>query len=73
LRWPFGGPQAPWQALVDAGSCFQPPEDEGLSVWNVDEGFPRVRFKNGFSKELMRIENGPRFFQYSLLLCPPDI
>lgn len=48
-------------------------QDDGLSIWNMDEGFRRVRFKQGFSKVLMRIENGPRFCQYSLLLCPPDV
>jgi len=48
-------------------------QDEGLSVWNMDEGFRRVHFKKGFSKILMRIENGPGFCQYSMLLCPPDI
>lgn len=48
-------------------------QDDGLSIWNMDEGFRRVRFKQGFSKVLMRIENGPRFCQYSLMLCPPNI
>ncbi len=48
-------------------------QDNGLSSWNLDEGFRRVQFKKGFSKILMRVENGPRTCEFSLLLCPPDL
>ena len=48
-------------------------QDNGLSSWNLDEGFRRVRFKKGYSKILMRVENGPRTCEFSLLLCPPDL
>lgn len=48
-------------------------QDNGLSSWNLDEGFRRVRFKKGYSKILMRVENGPHTCEFSLLLCPPDL
>ncbi|NRA37300.1 MAG: hypothetical protein HRU15_04115 [Planctomycetes bacterium] len=47
-------------------------QDNGLSAWNLDEGFRKVAFKKGFNKILVRIANGPVVCQYSLLLCPPD-
>ena len=48
-------------------------QDNGLSAWNLDEGFRKVAFKKGYNKVLIRIANGPVVCQYSLLLCPPDI
>ncbi len=48
-------------------------EDSGLSHWNLDESFQRIHFKKGFNKILMRVENGPAYCQFSLLLCPPDL
>lgn len=48
-------------------------QDNGLSAWNLDEGFRKVAFKKGFNKVLVRIANGPVVCQYSLLLCPPDV
>ncbi|MDB4438597.1 hypothetical protein N9195_03315, partial [bacterium] len=64
-------------ASNDAGKLWIDGEvvwrDDGLSSWNLDEGFRRVRFKKGFSKILMRVENGPHECQFSLLLCPPDL
>lgn len=48
-------------------------QDNGMSSWNLDEAFRRVRFKKGFSKILMRVENGPQNCQFSLLLCHPDL
>jgi hypothetical protein len=47
-------------------------EDHGQSGWNLNEGFQRVAFKQGFNKFLVRIENGPVLCEFSVLLCPPD-
>jgi hypothetical protein len=48
-------------------------QDTGLSAWQLDEGFRKVRFKKGFNTVLVRIENGPVVCYYSLLLCPTDL
>lgn len=48
-------------------------QDTGLSAWQLDEGFRKVRFKQGFNTILVRIENGPVVCYYSLLLCPSDL
>lgn len=48
-------------------------EDSGLSHWNLDESFQLIQFNKGFNKILMRVENGPAYCQFSLLLCPPDL
>lgn len=47
-------------------------EDRGQSGWNLSEGFKKVVFKKGFNKFLVRIENGPRLCEFSVLLCPPE-
>lgn len=47
-------------------------EDNGLSPWRIDEGFRKVRFREGFNTVLVRVENGPITCTWSLLLCPPD-
>jgi hypothetical protein len=47
-------------------------EDHGQSGWNLNEGFQRVAFRQGFNKFLVRIENGPVLCEFSVLLCPPD-
>ena len=47
-------------------------QDVGLSSWQLDEGFRKVRFKKGFNELLVRLENGPGPCYYSLLLCPAD-
>lgn len=46
--------------------------DEGLSSWNMEEGYRKVLFKKGYNKILIRIENGPAVCQFSVLLCPPE-
>jgi hypothetical protein len=48
-------------------------QDTGLSSWQLDEGFRKVRFKKGFNTVLVRIENGPVVCYYSILLCPKDL
>ncbi len=47
--------------------------DHGQSGWNLDEGFRRVIFRKGFNTLLVRIENGPTYCAFSVLLCPPQI
>jgi hypothetical protein len=46
--------------------------DHGQSGWNLDEGFRRVIFREGFNTVLVRIENGPTYCAFSVLLCPPE-
>ena len=48
-------------------------QDEGISAWNLGEGYRRVRFKKGYNDLLVRIENGPRHCIWSVLLCPPEM
>ncbi len=47
--------------------------DVGQSSWNLDEGFRKVIFKKGFNTVLVRIENGPAYVGFSVLLCPPGL
>lgn len=47
-------------------------EDRGQSGWNLSEGFKKVVFRKGFNKFLVRIENGPKLCEFSVLLCPPE-
>ncbi len=47
--------------------------DVGQSSWNLDEGFRRVVFHKGFNTVLVRIENGPAYCAFSVLLCPPEV
>jgi len=47
--------------------------DVGQSSWNLDEGFRRVVFHEGFNTVLVRIENGPAYCAFSVLLCPPEV
>jgi len=47
--------------------------DVGQSSWNLDEGFRRVIFHRGFNTVLVRIENGPAYCAFSVLLCPPEL
>lgn len=47
-------------------------QDEGLSGWNLNEGFRVIEFQKGFNKFLVRIENSPVLCEFSVLLCPPD-
>ena len=46
-------------------------QDQGLSSWQMDEGFRKVYFKKGYNKVLVRFENGPGFCYFSMLICPP--
>lgn len=48
-------------------------QDTGLSAWQLDEGFRKVRFKKGFNPILLRVENGPVVCYFSILLCPSDL
>ncbi len=48
-------------------------EDAGNSPWRLDEGFRKVRFRQGFNTLLLRIENGPVTCTFSLLMCPPGV
>ena len=47
-------------------------EDHGLSGWSLSEGFRSVKFKKGFNKIRVRIENFPKLCEFSVLLCPTD-
>ncbi|MGF1678490.1 MAG: hypothetical protein ACFCUX_04775 [Candidatus Methylacidiphilales bacterium] len=47
--------------------------DVGQSSWNLDEGFRKVIFKKGFNTVLVRLENGPAYTAFSVLLCPPGL
>ncbi|MCB1071409.1 MAG: OmpH family outer membrane protein, partial [Kiritimatiellae bacterium] len=47
-------------------------EDDGLSPWRLDEGFRKIRFRQGYNTVLMRVDNGPINCTWSLLLCPPE-
>ncbi len=47
--------------------------DVGQSSWNLDEGFRKVIFTEGFNTILVRIENGPAYCAFSVLLCPPEV
>lgn len=45
-------------------------QDVGLSGWSLDEGFRRVLLKPGYNTLLIRLENGPSFTNFSVLMCP---
>jgi len=47
--------------------------DVGQSSWNLDEGFRKVIFTEGFNTILVRVENGPAYCAFSVLLCPPEV
>lgn len=47
--------------------------DVGQSGWRLDEGFRKVIFRKGFNTMLVRIENGPAYCVFSVLLCPPEL
>jgi len=47
-------------------------QDVGLSGWRLDEGFRRILLKPGYNKLLVRLENGPSFTNFSVLMCPFD-
>ncbi|MEM1213142.1 MAG: hypothetical protein AAGI68_12700 [Planctomycetota bacterium] len=47
--------------------------DVGQSGWNLDEGFRKVIFQRGFNTVLVRIENGPAYCAFSVVLCSPEI
>ena len=46
-------------------------QDQGLSSWQMDEGFRKVFFRKGYNQVLVRLENGPGFCYFSMLICPP--
>lgn len=46
-------------------------QDQGLSSWQMDEGFRKVSFRQGYNRVLVRFENGPGFCYFSMLICPP--
>lgn len=45
--------------------------DTGWSEWRLDEGYRKLFFHKGFNTLLLRIDNGPGYCRWSLLLCPP--
>ncbi|MCH2174440.1 MAG: hypothetical protein MK193_01790 [Lentisphaeria bacterium] len=45
-------------------------EDRGMSGWNLQEGFRRIKFNEGFNQILVRLENKPQLCEFSVLLCP---
>ncbi len=47
-------------------------EDLGGSPWRVGEGFRRVILRKGYNSLLVRIENGPIFCVWSVVLMPTD-
>ena len=46
-------------------------QDTGWSEWRLDEGYRKVFFHKGFNTLLLRVDNGPGYCRWSLLLCPP--
>ena len=47
-------------------------QDTGWSEWRLDEGYRKVFFHKGFNTLLLRMDNGPGYCRWSLLLCPPE-
>ena len=48
-------------------------QDDGLSPWQMGEGYRRVHFRKGYNNLLVRVENGPAHCVWSVLLCPPEV
>ncbi|MFP4070267.1 MAG: hypothetical protein ACLFVC_08835 [Opitutales bacterium] len=48
-------------------------KEEGLSTWQLDQGFRKVLLKEGYNKILVRLESGPGVAFFSLVLCPVDL
>ncbi len=48
-------------------------EENGLSSWQLDQGFRKVLLKKGYNKILLRLESGPGVAYFSLMLCPVDL
>ncbi len=48
-------------------------DDSGGSIYKMGEGFRKVPLEKGFNKVLVRLENGPLYAVWSLLLCPPSL
>ncbi|MGF1530878.1 MAG: hypothetical protein ACFCU4_05915 [Puniceicoccaceae bacterium] len=46
--------------------------DVGQSSWNLNEGYRKVTFRKGFNTVLVRLENGPAYTAFSVLLTPPE-
>lgn len=47
--------------------------EERKSSWSMDEGAKKVFFAKGFHRVLVRLENGPTFASFSMLLCDGGI
>lgn len=47
--------------------------EERKSSWSMDEGAKKVFFSKGFHRVLVRLENGPTFASFSMLLCDGGI
>ncbi|MEX2382964.1 MAG: hypothetical protein WD490_11300, partial [Opitutales bacterium] len=47
-------------------------EDRGGTPWRVGEGFRRIILRKGYNSLLVRIENGPIFCVWSVVLMPTD-
>ncbi len=48
-------------------------KEEGLSSWQLDQGFRKVLLREGYNKILVRLESGPGVAYFSLVLCPVDL
>jgi hypothetical protein len=44
--------------------------DTEKSSWSMDEGAKKVFFSRGVHKVLVRLENGPTYASFSMLLFP---
>ncbi|MGF1633169.1 MAG: hypothetical protein ACFCVE_04910 [Phycisphaerae bacterium] len=47
-------------------------EDATLSQWRLGQTLRKVRLNQGYNRLLMRIENGPAYTIWSVVLCPPE-
>ena len=45
-------------------------DEQGLSSWNMDQGFRKVHLKQGYNTILVRLVNGPTKTFFSLLMMP---
>lgn len=48
-------------------------QEDALSDWALNESFAKVKFRQGFNKILVRLQNGPGETDVSVILCTEDI
>ena len=48
-------------------------EEDALSDWTLNENFNKIRFRKGFNKVLIRLQNGPGECDLSVILCTEDL